>query len=89
MAALLMLDPSLLLSEPGLGWLKEDETIRSGIAVPAVFAEWLQGERLFDVESLVGPGDLDAVTARRSRLIDALGDVTAFSHLEGDLSDDA
>lgn len=87
--ALLMLDPSLLLSERGLGWLEEDETIRGGIAVPAVFAEWLRGERLLDVESLVAPGDLDAVTGRRSRLVDTLPDVTVFSYLEGNLSDHA
>jgi hypothetical protein len=84
-----MLDPSLLLSGPGLDWLEADETIRCAIAVPAVFAEWLRGERVLDVESLVAGGDLGAVTDRRARLVDVLRDATVFSYVEGDLPEHA
>jgi hypothetical protein len=83
---LLMVDPSLLLSEEGLAWLDKDESARRSIVIPAVFAEWLSGERELEIESLVAPEDLESVSERRARLNEILGEVAAFSHHEATLS---
>jgi hypothetical protein len=82
-----MVDPSLLLSEEGLAWLEEDENVPSGIIIPAVFAEWLGGQRDLDIGALVSPDDLELAYDRRSRLVEVLGDFTAFSYRDERLSD--
>jgi hypothetical protein len=83
---LLMVDPSLLLSQEGLAWLEGEESVHSGIVIPTVFGEWLREERDLDIESLVSPEDIGAIWERRSMLVEILGeDFTTFSYRQSDL----
>jgi hypothetical protein len=85
----LMVDPSLLFSETALAWLQEDPTAQDGIIVPAVFMEWLRGERSLLPSSVIAGEDLEVFDQRRERLLSVLSDVPTFSYHEVRLEDEA
>lgn len=87
-----MVDPSLLLSEEGLGWFEEDAMVGQGIVISRVFAQWLMDERDLNIELLLTRADLGVIADRRSRLAEIVGglqNLNTFSYTEADLVDDA
>lgn len=86
--ALLMVDPSLLLSSPGLAWLEDDNSAHRSIIVSATFREWINDRQGYDFSDFVPQGGaFDVPDLRRVRR--AIDDVATFSHDSAQLPDES
>jgi hypothetical protein len=82
---LLLVDPSLLLSEEGLAWLGEDESARHEIVSSRALAERLRGGVDVGLSQFIAPEDEGSVLERLERLAVLIESVEQFSYRDVDL----